>query len=158
MNECNHVFDIFCSCKESNPVACFSVITSMRSMAIRSPHSDSQLESDGEQICEGVAASPPHSNPSSPLSYSTAPSSNSSTSTAVSGVDVVRPSSPVPRALFTFPQVTALCDRLIREREDQLREEYDDILASKLAGNHMILARIASKQYARVCSLVGITI
>ena len=36
--------------------------------------------------------------------------------------------------LFTMRQVTALCDRLIREREEQLREEYDNILCCKLAG------------------------
>nr|CAX72825.1 Transmembrane 9 superfamily protein member 4 [Schistosoma japonicum] len=35
--------------------------------------------------------------------------------------------------IFTLPQVTALCERLIKEREAELREEYDNILSCKLA-------------------------
>ena len=37
--------------------------------------------------------------------------------------------------LFTLNQLTAVCQRMIKEREGQIREEYDKVLASKLAGN-----------------------
>ena len=35
--------------------------------------------------------------------------------------------------IFTFKQVSLICERLLREREAQLREEYDKILGQKLA-------------------------
>jgi len=35
--------------------------------------------------------------------------------------------------LFTFKQVSLICERLLREREQQIREEYDQILGAKLA-------------------------
>ncbi|XP_053202743.1 akirin-2-like [Panonychus citri] len=35
--------------------------------------------------------------------------------------------------LFTFRQVTIICERLLKERETSLREEYDRVLSSKLA-------------------------
>lgn len=36
--------------------------------------------------------------------------------------------------LFTFKQVGLICEKLVKERESQLREEYDKVLGSKLAG------------------------
>lgn len=36
--------------------------------------------------------------------------------------------------LFTFRQVGLICDRMMKEREHQIREEYDQVLTSKLAG------------------------
>lgn len=35
--------------------------------------------------------------------------------------------------IFTFKQVGMICERLLRERENQLREQYDKILSLKLA-------------------------
>lgn len=37
------------------------------------------------------------------------------------------------KALFTFKQVGMICERMLRERETLLREEYDQVLTSKLA-------------------------
>ncbi|CAH0556467.1 unnamed protein product [Brassicogethes aeneus] len=37
------------------------------------------------------------------------------------------------RALFTFKQVGMICDRMLRERESEIREEYDNVLTAKLA-------------------------
>ena len=36
--------------------------------------------------------------------------------------------------LFTLRQVGMICERLLKEREEKIREEYDDILTTKLAG------------------------
>lgn len=36
--------------------------------------------------------------------------------------------------LFTLRQVGMICERLLKEREEKIREEYDEILTSKLAG------------------------
>ncbi len=36
--------------------------------------------------------------------------------------------------LFSIRQVGMICERLLKEREDKIREEYDEILTTKLAG------------------------
>lgn len=36
--------------------------------------------------------------------------------------------------LFSLRQVGMICERLLKEREDKIREEYDEILTAKLAG------------------------
>lgn len=43
--------------------------------------------------------------------------------------------SPVHRdqPLFTFRQVGLICERMMKERESQIREEYDHVLSTKLA-------------------------
>ncbi|KAF7256996.1 Transmembrane 9 superfamily protein member 4 [Paragonimus skrjabini miyazakii] len=96
---------------------------SFRSMVLRSPQPDSQ-DSDSDhsplrrseplfQNFQPSTISPPHSSeriPSTPRNLDSVP-------------------------IFTLPQVTALCDRLIKEREDELRQEYDSILSCKLAGD-----------------------
>lgn len=44
--------------------------------------------------------------------------------------------SPVRRdqPLFTFRQVGLICERMMKERESQIRDEYDHVLSAKLAG------------------------
>ncbi|KAJ8913511.1 hypothetical protein NQ315_017061 [Exocentrus adspersus] len=37
------------------------------------------------------------------------------------------------KALFTFKQVGLICERMLRERESEIREEYDNVLTAKLA-------------------------
>jgi hypothetical protein len=37
------------------------------------------------------------------------------------------------RALFTFKQVGLICERMLRELESEIREEYDNVLTGKLA-------------------------
>lgn len=47
------------------------------------------------------------------------------------------PGSSPPRKdqpLFTLKQVTLICERMLKERETQVTEEYDKILREKLAG------------------------
>lgn len=41
--------------------------------------------------------------------------------------------------LFTLRQVGMICERLLKEREEKVREEYEEILNTKLAGNKFIL-------------------
>lgn len=36
--------------------------------------------------------------------------------------------------LFSLRQVGMICERLLKEKEDKIREEYDEILTTKLAG------------------------
>ena len=39
---------------------------------------------------------------------------------------------------FTFKQVSLICERMLKERESQIREEYDTVLTCKMAGKHQL--------------------
>ena len=41
--------------------------------------------------------------------------------------------------LFTFRHVGMVCERMLKDREEQIREEYDKVLTCKLAGQHLFL-------------------
>ncbi|CAH8664391.1 unnamed protein product [Dicrocoelium dendriticum] len=99
-----------------------------RSLALRSPPQDSQ-DSDSDQ-------SPLRHNEASfqgfqANSSSTTQALSSPTVSSSRSLSTSRNIDSVP--IFTLPQVTALCDRLIKEREAELRQEYDNILSCKLA-------------------------
>lgn len=38
------------------------------------------------------------------------------------------------QALFTLKQVSLICERMLKERDDELREQYDKVLNQKLSG------------------------
>ena len=84
--------------------------------------------------------SPRSGSPKLPLSpqLSTPFASSSSNSSSASTVGVSAASTSLSRSkdhpLFTLKQVTLIVERLWREREEQLREEYDRVLSEKLAG------------------------
>ena len=66
----------------------------------------------------------------SPLSAAaTLLSSPSTSSSVVSSAQIQNSSTPV----FTFKQVGLICERLLRDQETQIREEYDKVLETKLA-------------------------
>lgn len=39
--------------------------------------------------------------------------------------------------LFTFKQVAMICERMVREHEEKIREDYDKVLNSKLSGTNI---------------------
>uniref|UniRef100_A0A5K3FRZ9 Akirin n=1 Tax=Mesocestoides corti TaxID=53468 RepID=A0A5K3FRZ9_MESCO len=127
--------------EESSPPACSQVISSMRHMAIRSPKADSEASSDSDEGCE-ASTSPPQSRPASSVAALAQASSKIASSVASGATHASHDTVP----LFTLCQVTALCDRLIREREDQLREEYDNILSCKLAEQYEALLKFNQDQ------------
>lgn len=47
--------------------------------------------------------------------------------------------------LFSLRQVGMICERLLKEREDKIREEYDEILTTKLAGGSFFQAKKLKK-------------
>ncbi|RTG83706.1 uncharacterized protein DC041_0004543 [Schistosoma bovis] len=109
--------------KDENVVA--SCSGSFRSMALRSPTSDSQ-DSDSDQ---------------SPLRTSEPIFQTLENVSVVSSQSSLKPTHTIDSMpIFTLPQVTALCERLIKEREAELREEYDSILSCKLAGVHSVIS------------------
>ena len=75
-----------------------------------------------------------HLLPSASLNTAASPSTPSSPSTPAS------PSAPTTsdnnKPLFTLKQVQLICERMLKEREKQLQEEYDKVLNQKLSGKY----------------------
>ncbi|GAA6109281.1 akirin-2-like [Tachysurus ichikawai] len=51
--------------------------------------------------------------------------------------------------LFTLKQVGMLCERLLKEREDKVREEYEEIMTSKLAEQYDTFVKFTHDQLMR---------
>lgn len=66
----------------------------------------------------------------SPILFSFNPPCYLSTGTSSGASSPTRKEQP----LFSLRQVGMICERLLKEREDKIREEYDEILTTKLAG------------------------
>ncbi|KAK8405939.1 hypothetical protein O3P69_006975 [Scylla paramamosain] len=96
--------------------------------------------------CEGGYESP--ASPPSPASLtSPLPSPSSSTSAGVASLHPPQHSSlSKDKPLFTFRQVNLICEQLLRERETNIREEYDKVLASKLAEQYDCFVRFTTDQ------------
>lgn len=80
----------------------------------------------------------------------------SSSGSASSASNSQSPTASKDRPLFTLKQVTLICKRMLQEREEQLREEYDKIVASKLAGgcvhrHTIILLWLWKRAYLCIC-------
>ncbi|XP_055373315.1 akirin [Condylostylus longicornis] len=66
-----------------------------------------------------------------------------------------RPESPAglirnpEKALFTFKQVQLICERMLKEREDALREQYDAVLTTKLAEQYDAFVKFTYDQIQR---------
>ncbi|XP_022651184.1 akirin-2-like [Varroa destructor] len=88
------------------------------------------------QICDS------NSPPSSPTSSG----NSASSSAAVAGLSG---SSSSTCPLFTFKQVNLICERMLREREDELRQHYDRVLNDKLAEQYDAFVRFTQDQIHR---------
>ncbi|KAI4802009.1 hypothetical protein KUCAC02_019871 [Chaenocephalus aceratus] len=51
--------------------------------------------------------------------------------------------------LFSLRQVGMICERLLKEREDKIREEYDEILTTKLAEQYDTFVKFTHDQLMR---------
>lgn len=63
------------------------------------------------------------------LQYSMMENSDSSGNEGPSELSPSRSEKPI----FTFKQVGIICERMLKERESEIREEYDNVLTTKLA-------------------------
>uniref|UniRef100_U5EWM8 Putative akirin n=1 Tax=Corethrella appendiculata TaxID=1370023 RepID=U5EWM8_9DIPT len=52
-------------------------------------------------------------------------------------------------ALFTFKQVQMICERMVKEREESLREQYDAVLNTKLAEQYDAFVKFTYDQIQR---------
>ncbi|CAG2181947.1 unnamed protein product, partial [Oppiella nova] len=48
--------------------------------------------------------------------------------------------------LFTFRQVGLICERVLKERETQIRQEYDEVLNTKLAEQYETFVKFTYDQ------------
>lgn len=53
------------------------------------------------------------------------------------------------KALFTFKQVQSICVRMLKDREDELREKYDAVLTKKLAEQYDAFVKFTYDQIQR---------
>ena len=49
--------------------------------------------------------------------------------------------------LFTFRHVGMVCERMLKDREEQIREEYDKVLTCKLAGQCLVRLYLLEKHW-----------
>lgn len=70
-----------------------------------------------------------------PLPFHMSPIGNSFTGSFPSlNINEVNSKSSKEQPMFTAKQVVMVCERLWKEREDKLREEYDQVLHERLSG------------------------
>lgn len=67
--------------------------------------------------------------------------------TSSGGVSPTRREQP----LFTLRQVGMICERLLKEREEKVREEYEETMTSKLAGWCILNWYRGSTVFERLC-------
>lgn len=65
--------------------------------------------------------------------------------TASGGVSPTRKEQP----LFTLRQVGMICERLLKEREEKVREEYEETMTSKLAEQYDTFVKFTHDQLMR---------
>ncbi|XP_053952914.1 akirin isoform X1 [Anastrepha ludens] len=53
------------------------------------------------------------------------------------------------KALFTFKQVQLICERMLKEREDEIREKYNAVLTTKLAEQYDAFVKFTYDQIQR---------
>lgn len=96
----------------------------------------------------GSASPPPPSSPSHSASTDNIPSPSAMESSSVQSLvqcssnTLFTALSPNKRdiPLFTFKQVSMICERMLKERESQIREQYNNVLTCKMAGKIIVSA------------------
>ncbi|XP_050307613.1 akirin [Anthonomus grandis grandis] len=53
------------------------------------------------------------------------------------------------KPVFTFKQVGMICEKMLRERESEIREEYDNVLSTKLAEQYDTFVKFTYDQMQR---------
>lgn len=97
-----------------------------------SPFGDVASKLTSEQIASNIREEIKKLHRRRQLKFDSGESSDGSgPSSAAGGPSSLTPARDQP--LFTFRQVGLICERMIKERENQIREEYDRILNAKLA-------------------------
>nr|ADD38399.1 Akirin-2 [Lepeophtheirus salmonis] len=115
--ECNSVF-------RESPLSAGEIANNLRDELKRLKRRRQLAPSEQQSMME----------PQSPSSLSNTPSSPSA------------PSSPREKPIFTLKQMTLICERMYKERTDQVREEYDKILHQKLTEQYDAFVKFVDHQ------------
>lgn len=127
---------------EATPKLSGEHIAAHISAEIKRMHRRKQLQFPGQY--PSPSSSPP---PQCSSSSHEAMSDNRSTSPS-SFFNALSPSKKeVP--LFTFKQVSLVCERMIREREDHIKQQYDQVLTCKLAEQYEAFLKFNHDQLHR---------
>lgn len=101
-----------------------------------------QLQYSGIQTPPNM--SPPHESSSS-LSIDGSASPSSSTGNMFSALSPNKREMP----LFTFKQVSMICERMLKDREEQIKNEYNSVLTCKLAEQYEAFLKFNHDQIQR---------
>jgi len=102
-------------------------------------HSQTQLSNQHQDslMCES---------PTSPASPASCPRSPSPLMALASSSNQLGHTSSRDKPLFTFKQVSLICERMLKERETEIREEYDRVLTFKLAEQYDAFVKFTHDQ------------
>lgn len=104
-----------------------------------SPFGDVSPKLTSEQIAINIREEMKRLQRRKQLHFSSAESNTPDSSPTTSSSNLVSPGSGLlapsrrDQPLFTFRQVGLICERMMKDRENQIREEYDRVLTTKLA-------------------------
>lgn len=87
-----------------------------------------------------------HFHPKLAESNSPPDTSSDSPGSPACSFSAVFPANSPDKPLFTFRQVGLICERLINERENQIREEYDRFLSMKLSEQYEAFVKFSNDQ------------
>lgn len=109
-------------------------------MEIRRMHRRKQLQYSGIQSPPNM--SPPHESSSN---TSVEASTSSSSGNMFSALSPNKKDTP----LFTFKQVSMICERMMKDREEQIKNEYNSVLTCKLAEQYEAFLKFNHDQIQR---------
>ncbi|ESO83440.1 hypothetical protein LOTGIDRAFT_222669 [Lottia gigantea] len=121
---------------DASPKLTSEQIASRISMELKRMHRRRQLHYQGQDNVENQNSPQP--------STSEQPACIGFDSSLHSNQNFTSPKKDIP--LFTFRQVSMICDRMIKDREEQIQVQYDSILASKLAEQYEAFLRFNHDQ------------
>jgi len=131
--------------KLSSEEIAVSIREEMRRLYNRKKLHTSHTSSSTSTSTEGSYSGqhPPSPNTSSQDGFSSPPhESQALSSTSIGLLSPTRRDAP----LFTFRQVGLICERVLKERETQIRQEYDDVLNTKLAEQYETFVKFTYDQ------------
>jgi len=82
-------------------------------------------------------------------SCSSSPEQSPKMSNSLSSLLSSMPSTKKDVPLFTFRQVSLLCERMVRDREEEVKEQYDKVLNCKLAEQYEAFLKFNHDQLTR---------
>lgn len=125
---------------EVSPKITAEEITTNIKEEMRRLHNRKQLQySSASSLTQPLNVNPP-----SPSAILSPDCSSPRSTTASSSIGMHSPRREQP--LFTFKQVGMICERLMKERESQIKEEYDKILVSKLSEQYDTFVKFTYEQ------------